>query len=114
MLNAYKLRFQSLELLARSTDVGEQSGSIFAAAFCDTDLLGECVAARLQFLRARLDDLALGFKRFEPRDIERDAAFGEACGNGLKIVPQQSDIEHDGSLAEGLRSAAKCPHRCRP
>ena len=113
MLDSGKLRFQSLELLTQTAHIREQFGSVFAAPLRNTDLLGERVTSRLQLLRAGLNHLALRLERFELCDVKRDAAFGETCGNGWKIVAQQIDIEHGGSLAEGLAFPCRATHRCR-
>ena len=92
--HAVELSRQSAQLFRDGCGFGHKLSGIFALALCNTDLLGELVAQRLQFFRLGLHFLALVFQRVE-------FLFGEVEGTRLqagdhfgKLLAQHIDIEH--------------------
>ena len=81
--------FLPLRLVADAGDLGKQRRRVFALALGGADLLRQRVAPRLQFLRARLDVLAVALERLEARRVEHDAAPRETRGNRGQIISKQ-------------------------
>ena len=94
---------RGLELVADAADLRHHRRSVLALGLELADLPAEGVAARLQFLGAGLDRLALGLQRTEALDVEeglRVAPGRQALDDTGQVAAQQLDIEHRGvSLA---------------
>ncbi len=68
---------------------------MLALALEHADLLGQGVAARLQFLGADLQRLALVLERLEGLDVEeglRVLAGLQALDDGVEVLAQQGDV----------------------
>ena len=85
LLCVLKPRLEFAELAVDPAGLGHQYGGVLAARFRLADLLGVGIACALQFLRPRLNRLALGLQGEKSLAVERRAARREARGNLVEL-----------------------------
>jgi len=87
---------RGLELVADAADLRHHRRRVFALALQHADLLGQAVAAALQFFGLGLDLLALGFERIEGGDVELELARSQPFGDRGNVLAQELDVYHGG------------------
>ncbi|MNT13196.1 hypothetical protein D3C72_1481570 [compost metagenome] len=93
-LDLIEPRGRGLERVADAADFCHHGRGVLAFALEHADLLGQAVAARLQFLGLGLQLLAFGLKCLERRNVELVAARGKALRHGVDVFAEQLDVEH--------------------
>mmetsp|Transcript_1075 Transcript_1075/g.1642 ORF Transcript_1075/g.1642 Transcript_1075/m.1642 type:complete len:501 (-) Transcript_1075:722-2224(-) len=86
-----------LEFIGDAAHLSHLRGGILALALGHADLLGQRVAARLQFLGAGLHRLALGLQGLEALHVEEwlgVLACVQALDDGVELLAQLGDVEH--------------------
>jgi len=90
--------FGGFELVAQIGDFSHDRRDILTLGLGLTDALGGGIAGGLQFLHLDLQSLALVFQRGKSGGIQGEVAAGQACGDSVKVVTEQLDVDH-GSFA---------------
>jgi hypothetical protein len=88
---------RGLQSVGQAVDFGHLGSRVLALGLALADLLAQRIAARLQFLGAALDRLALAFQRTESDNVEKGlrrlAAFEQGNGGG-EVFAEEADVEH--------------------
>ena len=86
--------FTGFQIGLECRDLRHHLTGILALAFQHADLLRKRIALGLQFLRLRLQRLALRFKGLEFRKVESLATSRQSLGDGIEVVAQKLNVEH--------------------
>ena len=92
-----ELLFILFQFLSDAADLRHHGRSVLAPALERADLLGQCVAPRLEFLGPRLKPLAGILERGKCGGIQLRAARGQGRGGLFELSAEKLYVEHVGS-----------------
>jgi hypothetical protein len=107
LLDALQLSLKRLERGGDQAGFGQQRTRILPFRLGIANLLGKCIAPRLQVLLFGLNALALIFEGLELRLRENESAHGEPFDNARQVFSKDLDIKHAELLERNSRRAMR-------